>query len=412
MKLTLQLQLLPDIAQADALRTTVERFNEAATWLAGVAFREHCANKVALQKLTYYELRERFGLPADTAIRCIAQVVEAYKRDKTICPTFRPHAAVPFSMGKNIGFKSPDRVSISTLDGRVIVPYIMGTYQQERFGFAHGQADLVLRRDGKWFLLVTVDVPDGTRLPTTDFIGVDLGVVNLATTSDADTHTGEAVEACRTRYARRRQRLQRAAHLSHLPGKRPKNIRRALQRTSRREAAFRRAVNHGISKGLVATATDTRRGIALEDLEGIRARTPFRQSQRARMSGWAFAQLRRFIEYKARLSGVPVVVVDPKHTSQQCAACGHIARNNRRSQAVFSCQSCGYTRLIVWQVVSTRPVVPSTVSYEVRQRGNALSKALGQRTHSHPTGTRTARRRCLCQHQAEMGLDGWYGEQM
>jgi len=67
-------------------------------------------------------------------------------------------------------------------------------------------------------------------------------------------------------------------------------------------------------------------------------------------------------------------------------------------------------RLIVWQVVWTRPVVPSTVSYEVRQQGNALSNALGQGTHSHPTGARTVRGRCLCQHQAERGLDGRYGE--
>ncbi len=73
MKLTLQIQLLPDTTQADALRVTVERFNEAATWLAGVAFEQQCANKIALQKLTYYELRARFGLPADTAIRCIAK---------------------------------------------------------------------------------------------------------------------------------------------------------------------------------------------------------------------------------------------------------------------------------------------------------------------------------------------------
>ena len=148
MKLTLQLQLLPDPDQALLVRTTVERFNEAATWLAGIALEHQCANKIALQKLAYYGLRERFGLPADTAIRCIAQVVEAYKRDKTVYPTFRPHAAVPFSMGRNIGFKSPDRVRIATLDGRVIVPYLMGVYQQERFGFAHGQTDLVLRRDG------------------------------------------------------------------------------------------------------------------------------------------------------------------------------------------------------------------------------------------------------------------------
>jgi hypothetical protein len=69
-------------------------------------------------------------------------------------------------------------------------------------------------------------------------------------------------------------------------------------------------------------------------------------------------------------------------------------------------------RLIVWHAVVTRPVVPSTVSYVVRQQGNALSNAHGHRTHSHPTGTRTARRRCICQHQAERGLDGWYGEHM
>lgn len=343
MKVTMQLQLLPDTSQADALRTTVERFNEAATWLAGIAFQQQCANKIELQKLTYYELRKRFALPADTAIRCLAQVVEAYKRDKTIQPTFRPHAAVPFSMGKNIGFKGPDRVSLSTLTGRVVVPFLMGKYQAERFGFAHGQADLVLRQDGKWFLLVTVDLPEGTPLPISDFIGVDLGVVNLATTSDAETYTGDAVEACRTRYQRRRQRLQRAAHVAQMDGKRPKNIRRALKRSARREAAFRRDVNHVISKQLVASATGTLRGLALEHLEGIRERTPFRQAQRAKMNGWAFAQLRAFIEYKAQLAGIPVVVVDPKHTSQQCSACHHISRSNRRRQAHFSCKQCGYT---------------------------------------------------------------------
>jgi hypothetical protein len=69
-------------------------------------------------------------------------------------------------------------------------------------------------------------------------------------------------------------------------------------------------------------------------------------------------------------------------------------------------------RLIDWQVALTSPVVPSTVSYVVRQQGNALSKAHGHRTHSLLTDIRTARERCLCQHRAELGLDGWYGEHM
>ena len=40
---------------------------------------------------------------------------------------------------------------------------------------------LVLRRDGKWFLLVSVDLPDEAHIPTTDFIGVDLTVYRVTT---------------------------------------------------------------------------------------------------------------------------------------------------------------------------------------------------------------------------------------
>src|SRR5439155_22287482 len=68
-------------------------------------------------------------------------------------------------------------------------------------------------------------------------------------------------------------------------------------------------------------------------------------------------------------------------------------------------------RLIVWHVVATRPVVPSAVSYEDVREGNDPYRAFGHGTHSHSTGTRTVRGGCICQHQAEKGLDGGYGEQ-
>ena len=66
-------------------------------------------------------------------------------------------------------------------------------------------------------------------------------------------------------------------------------------------------------------------------------------------------------------------------------------------------------RLIVWHAVVTRPVVPSAVSYEDVREGNDPYRAFGHGTHSHPTGTTTVRGRCICQHQAEKGLAGWYG---
>ena len=343
MELTLQLKLLPTDDQATTLRATMARFNEACNWLAQQAFAHQCSNKLTLQRLYYHELRGRFDLPSQMAVRCLARVAGTYKRDKTLCPTFRPDAAMPYDQ-RIMRFDGLDQVSLLTLAGRVLVSFLLGPYHERRFD-AHEprQCHLVVRGDGQWFLLVVVQVPDGTPIPPTDFLGVDLGVVNLATTSDGTTHSGAGVETCRTRYARRRQRLQRAAHVAQMDGKRPKNIRRALKRTARREAGFRRDTNHCISKKLVAVAQGTTRGLALEDLQDIRERTRFRQPQRARMSGWAFAQLRFFVEYKAQLSGVPVVLVNPKHTSQQCSVCGHIARANRRSQALFSCKSCRYT---------------------------------------------------------------------
>lgn len=342
MKLTLQTQLLPTPQQALALEATMRAFNAAADWLAGEAFGRKTANKIALQKHYYATLRERFGLSAQMAVRCIAQVCEAYKRDKGKRPHFRPFASIPYDQ-RLMSFKGPDRVSLLTLSGRIIMPVIIGKYQQERFTNAKGQCDLVRRKDGKWFLLVTVDLPNCTKTPTTDFLGVDLGVANLATDSDGQRYSGDTVEAVRTRQHALRRGLQKAAAGKKRRGFRPKNIRRQLKRLSGKERRFRSNENHRIAKSLVAKAKGTERGMALEDLKGIRARTRFRKAQRAKMGGWAFHQLRTFIEYKAKLSGVDVVLVSPAYTSQTCAACGHTAKANRRSQAEFCCVACGHT---------------------------------------------------------------------
>jgi putative transposase len=193
MKLVVQVQLLPDVEQARGLRSTIERTNEAANWIAGVAFEHRESNVFDLRKLCYHEVRERFGLSSQQAQLAIKAVSDAYKQDRSIRPKFRKLAAIAFDQ-RTMSFKGIDRVSLLTLAGRVIVPMIVGAYQRERMALKKGQSDLVLRKDGKWFLIVTVDVPEGTPVPTTDFLGVDLGVTNLATDSDGYTSSGAGVE--------------------------------------------------------------------------------------------------------------------------------------------------------------------------------------------------------------------------
>ena len=57
----------------------------------------------------------------------------------------------------------------------------------------------------------------------------------------------------------------------------------------------------------------------------------------------ALSQFGEYLHYKARLSGGQVVEVDPKNTSRRCSSCGHVAQENRESQAAFLCKKCGHS---------------------------------------------------------------------
>lgn len=330
MHLTLVGKLQPTPEQSAALLETMARFNAACDAIADVAFRERTANKIRLQKIVYRDVRERFGLPAQMAVRAISKVCEAYKRDRSRKPAFRPYGAIPYDQ-RVLSWKGPDRVSILSLRGRQIVPVIFGGYQTARLKCLRGQADLI-DRDGMFYLAVVVDVPEPPVGDPKDWLGVDLGIINIAADSDGETHSSGHLNGLRKRHGKVRMRLQK---------KGTKSAKRLLKKRRRKEQRFARDVNHVISKRLVAKAKDTARGIALENLKGIRERIPVRKAQRRVQHSWAFHQVRSFIEYKSRLAGVPVARIDPRNTSRTCPGCGHVAKANRRTQALFHCVFCG-----------------------------------------------------------------------
>lgn len=340
MKLTLQIQLLPDAVQRASLLTTMLHFNAAASHAASVAFGACVFSQPSIHARCYRELRDRFGLSSQMAVRAIGKAVECFRRDKKRCPTFQSYGAMTYDQ-RLMSFKGLDRVSLLTLEGRQLVPIIYGQYQKERFDRLKGQADLIFKA-GKFYLLCTIDLPEKSPIEVSEFVGVDLGVANLATTDDGQRFSGEIVEQVRQKHHRTRQSLGRKIHRRNNRSAR-RNARRAMNRIGNRESRFRRHENHVISKQIVKLAKGTNRGIAIENLKGIRARIRFQKRQRARMAGWSFGQLRSFVEYKAKLNGIPVVVVDPRNTSRTCSQCGHCEKANRQSQERFQCRECGYT---------------------------------------------------------------------
>ncbi len=331
MKLTMQVKLLPSAEQAAPLLETMVRFNAACDALAAVAFPLRCANKVELQKLSYADIRRDFGLSAQMTIRAIAKVCEVFKRDKSIQPTFCPHGAIVYDQ-RILSWKGSDRVSILTLAGREVMPWITGAYQHGRLTRVRGQADLVYR-DRSFFLYVTIDVGDVPPGDPTEYLGVDLGLRNVAADSGGETFCGAHNASLRNRHARLRRKLQR---------KGTKSAKRLLRARRRKEARYASDLNHRISKAIVRKAKDTGRGIAVENLTGIRDRVTVRQPQRRAHSSWAFAQLRAFLAYKSALEGVPLVAVDPRNTSRTCPECACIDKRNRPTRDRFQCTACGH----------------------------------------------------------------------
>lgn len=330
MKLVATVKLLVDTEQKSRLLATMARVNEACSWLAERAFELKSADKLKLQKLHYRDLRDRFGLSAQHTVRAISKVCEVYKRDRSKLPRFRPYGAIPYDQRIYTFKHGLDRVSLLALDGRIIVPCAIGAYHAGRLEGVRGQADLVYRK-GKLYLFVTVDVPDGSPIDPEGWLGVDLGIRNLAVDSDGKAHSGAQTLALRSRVAKLRRGLQSAG---------TRSAKRHLQRLRRRERHFHAHENHVISKSIVSKARDTGRGIAVEDLTGIRDRVTVRKAQRTNLHGWSFFELRTFLGYKAALAGVALVAVDPRNTSRTCPECGCIDKANRRSQADFVCTGC------------------------------------------------------------------------
>jgi len=207
-----------------------------------------------------------------------------------------------------------------------------------------GQADLLYRKQADtFFLAVTVDAPEPTPDEASDYLGVDLGVITLAATSDGAllNHAAGSKRAHSNQLRARSVRFRRK-----LQTKENKVGQAAVEEAQRPRTALCQAREPLFVQGQCADgARHCARECACEDLQGIGERISTKRTvakrRRRVLHRWAFGPLRTCIAYKARLAGGPVVYVHPASTSQTCSRCGHCARATRTSHAKFRCVACG-----------------------------------------------------------------------
>ncbi len=330
--MTTQVKLQLTDTQASSLVSTLKIANTACNYISSIAWNTRTFGKFQLQKLVYREVRDRFPLTAQMVIRCIAKVTDAYKLDRNTKRTFKSLGSIAYD-ARILSWKlEQHKVSIWTVDGRQKIIFACYPRAFELLSGRRGESDLCLI-DDKFYLLTSCEVVDPIPTDVTDFLGIDMGIKNIASDSDGNQYAGGQINGLRYRHARLRQRLQ---------SKGTKSACRLLIKRRHKETRFAKQENHRISKELVGRAKDTGRGIAVEDLTGIRTRVTVHKAQRRQHSSWSFRDLRTKITYKAILAGVPVMFVDPRNTSRTCPLCGCINKHNRSNQSTFLCVSCGY----------------------------------------------------------------------
>jgi putative transposase len=203
-----------------------------------------------------------------------------------------------------------------------------------------------LDRAGRWHVTF-VAVPDPIKAPGNgQVVGVDRGVTVSAALSTGELLTCPHLSDGRRRRLRKLQhKLARAKRDSNRRGQ----VKHAIARLKARETDARKDWVEKLSTNLarrfdlirvedlrIADMTHSAKGTIAEPGRGVRAKAGLNREILA--SGWGILVRRLVQKAPGR-----VEKINPAFTSQCCSRCGHVAAENRKSQAAFTCTACHYT---------------------------------------------------------------------
>ena len=317
----------------------MENFNNACNWVAEKAFHSKLFNKMLLQKSVYYELKQKYNLSSQMAILVVRKVSSSYanKDQRNTLINYYKYGSIDYDT-RNFTIKKDNIISLMVLSGRIKIPY--QSYKKLSALNLCGQCELMYDKVKKQFYVNFVyDEIENKPIETDKFLGVDMGIVNIAVTSDGEIYSGDKIEI---------HRKEITLLKSNLQSKGTKSARKHLVKISKKENRYKKDTNHCISKKIVVKAKALEVGIKLEDLHFYSKKTvkKFNKKLRdnnARLGKWSFGQLREFITYKSKIAGIPVLFVNPSFTSQICSKCNHCEEDNRLTQESFTCKKCGYS---------------------------------------------------------------------
>lgn len=339
--LTVNCKLSPTDSQAEEIEDTLKAFADACNWI-NQTVPPKTVNHVRIHGMVYHDVRAKFGLSANLAVRAINRVagnrktaIQNGSKVKIFKPTSIDYDARIFAFREH-----DEEVSVTLLRSRQRIKLVLGSHQKDLLRGSEPTSATLCKKGSRYDIHINVKSEAPEQIHVDTILGVDLGITDIAVTSEGQRFCGKTIKLINNHYASMRAVLQQKAVKGTRSTRR--RCRELQKRLSGKESRYQRQINHEISKAIVTRAQEISAKIALEDLTGIREDVNRKagKNQRRRVNGWAFYQLKEFLAYKALQAGIPLVLVDPAYTSQKCHVCGEHGTRNGKS---FKCPSCNWS---------------------------------------------------------------------
>jgi putative transposase len=251
--------------------------------------------------------------------------------------------------GDSFRYPDPKQIKLERENGRIFLPKLGWIrYRNSRLALGALRNVTVSSKGGKWFVSVLMRREVEQPLPHGPSTGIDVGIARFATLSDGTFLAPlNSFKKHEQRLAKYQRRMARKTKFSN-------NWKKAKGRVQRIHSSIANARNDFLHKA----STQISKNHAMVCIEDLQVRNmsksasgtleaPGRKvAQKKGLNkaildqGWG--EFRRQLEYKTRWNGGAFVAVPAAYTSQTCPCCGHISRENRQTQALFACVSCGY----------------------------------------------------------------------
>lgn len=192
--------------QEQHIEATLQAFANACNYIADVGREHEESAKYKLQELCYHDVRERFDLSANLTIRALGRVAPRLGSAETRDSVFRPTSA---DYDQRIfSFREEDwTVSLTLLKSRERFDLDVGDWQRKELAGHKPTSAVLCKKRGDYY----IDIQIETKLPdeheSSDTLGVDRGVSNIATLSDGTNYAGEKLNAYREKRCRVRRSL-------------------------------------------------------------------------------------------------------------------------------------------------------------------------------------------------------------